>query len=401
LTCDSPIRLGVAGLGRAFMLMLPSFENDPRVELAACAAPRESSRTAFVQRFGGVAYDSVEALCGDPTLDAIYIATPHQMHRTHATCAVMAGKHVLLDKPLCVTLEDGEAIAQAAERAGKIVIVGPSHSFDAPVLKARALIDSGSLGQVRMVHALNYTDFLYRPRRPEELVTSEGGGVIFSQGVHQIDIVRLLAGGMVSSVRATTGQWDDKRPTECAYSAHLTFAQGAFASLTYSGFAHFNSDEFCDWIGELGHDTDPTAYGKARKALQSVQTPQDEIRLKTERTFGASPAPAVPAHNEHFGTILVSCDGADLRLTPDGVWVYGHTQRDFLSTPLDAIPRKGVMESLVAAVRQSQNPIQGARWGLASLEVCHGILQSSEVGTDIRMYHQVPVRRTEERKNQI
>ncbi|MAO93461.1 MAG: 4,5-dihydroxyphthalate dehydrogenase, partial [Rhodospirillales bacterium] len=78
------------------MLMLPSFENDPRVELAACAAPRESSRTAFVQRFGGAAYDSVEALCGDPTLDAIYIATPHQMHRTHATCAVMAGKHVLL-----------------------------------------------------------------------------------------------------------------------------------------------------------------------------------------------------------------------------------------------------------------------------------------------------------------
>ncbi|MAO92980.1 MAG: hypothetical protein CMM81_15755 [Rhodospirillales bacterium] len=252
-----------------------------------------------------------------------------------------------------------------------------------------------------MVHALNYTDFLYRPRRPEELMTSEGGGVIFSQGVHQIDIVRLLAGGMVSTVRATTGQWDDKRPTECAYSAHLTFAQGAFASLTYSGFAHFNSDEFCDWIGELGHDTDPTAYGKARKALQSVQTPQDEIRLKTERTFGASPDPAVPAHNEHFGTILVSCDGADLRLTPDGVWVYGHTQSDFLSTPLDAIPRKGVMESLVAAVRQSQSPIQDSRWGLASLEVCHGILQSSEAGTDIRMHHQVPVRRTEERKNQI
>ncbi|HAE00231.1 MAG TPA: 4,5-dihydroxyphthalate dehydrogenase, partial [Rhodospirillaceae bacterium] len=63
----------MAGLGRAFMLMLPSFDKDPRVELAACAAPRESSRDAFVQRFGGVAYDSVEALCEDPTLDAIYI----------------------------------------------------------------------------------------------------------------------------------------------------------------------------------------------------------------------------------------------------------------------------------------------------------------------------------------
>ncbi|MAL77452.1 MAG: 4,5-dihydroxyphthalate dehydrogenase [Rhodospirillaceae bacterium] len=307
----------------------------------------------------------------------------------------------MLDKPLCVTVEDGEAIAQAAERAGKIVIVGPSHSFDAPVLKARALIEDGSLGQVRMVHALNYTDFLYRPRRPEELVTSEGGGVIFSQGVHQIDIVRLLAGGMVSTVRASTGQWDDTRPTECAYSAHLTFAQGAFASLTYSGFAHFNSDEFCDWIGELGHDTDPTAYGKARKALQSVQTPQDEIRLKTERTFGASPDPAIPTHNEHFGTILVSCDGADLRLTPDGVWVYGHTQRDFVPTPLGGVPRQGVLDALVDAVGQDQAPVQDARWGLASLEVCHAIIQSSESRQEISLKHQVPVRSKDERKSQI
>ncbi|MDF1747865.1 MAG: Gfo/Idh/MocA family oxidoreductase [Alphaproteobacteria bacterium] len=401
MTSDRPVRLGVAGLGRAFMLMLPSFENDPRVVLAACAAPRESSRDAFVQRFGGVAYDSVEALCADPTLDAIYIATPHQMHRSHAECAVSSGKHVLLDKPLCVTLEDGEAIAEAAERAGKIVIVGPSHSFDAPVLKARALIDSGSIGHVRMINALNYTDFLYRPRRPEELVTAEGGGVIFSQGVHQIDIVRLLGGGMVSTVRASTGQWDDKRPTECAYSAHLTFAEGAFASLTYSGFAHFNSDEFCDWIGELGHDTDPKAYGKARKALQSVQTPQDEIRLKTERTFGASPDPAFPDHNEHFGTILVSCDGADLRLTPDGVWIYGHTQRDFVPTPLGTIPRKGVMDALAAVVNEGQAPVQDARWGLASLEVCHGIIQSSANGKEISLEHQVPVRSLQERKQRI
>jgi phthalate 4,5-cis-dihydrodiol dehydrogenase len=401
LTFDRPVRLGVAGLGRAFMLMLPSFDNDPRVELSACAAPRESSRDAFVHRFGGTAYDSVEALCDDPNLDAIYIATPHQMHRDHATRAVMAGKHVLLDKPLCVTLDDGAAIADAAQAAGRIVIVGPSHSFDAPVLKARAMIDSGVFGQVRMVHALNYTDFLYRPRRPEELVTAEGGGVIFSQGVHQIDTVRLLAGGMVSTVRATTGQWDKARPTECAYSAHLTFAEGAFASLTYSGFAHFNSDEFCDWIGELGHDTDPDAYGKARRALRSAETPKDEIRLKTERTFGASPEPAFPAHNEHFGTVLVSCDGADLRLTPDGVWVYGHTDRDFVPTPLSAVPRKGVMDALVNAVRQNLAPIQDARWGLASLEVCHGILQSAQTETDIRMERQVPVRHSEERKHPI
>ncbi len=388
---DQPVRLGVAGLGRAFMLMLQSFEADPRIKLTACAAPRALSRDAFVSRFGGRAYETVEELCADPDVDAIYIACPHQMHRAHAEAALAAGKHVLLDKPLCVSLEDGVAIAEAAERAGRHVIVGPSHSFDAPVLKARALIDSGELGSVRMIHALNYTDFLYRPRRPEELVTEEGGGVLFSQGVHQVDIVRLLGGGMVESLRASTGRWDDARPTECAYAAHLSFADGCFASLTYSGFAHFNSDEYCDWIGELGHDGDPDAYGRARRALQSAPTAAEEIRLKIERTFGSAPDPALPRHNEHFGPILVSCDGADLRLTPDGVWVYGHTERRFVPVPLTAVPRIGVLDALVAAVRQDRVAVQDARWGLASLEVCHAILASAAAKSEIMLSHQVPV----------
>src|SRR6185312_12499606 len=99
---------------------------------------------------------------------------------------------------------------------------------------------------------LNYTDFLYRPRRPEELDTSQGGGALFNQAPHQVDIVRLLGGGRVKSTRAQAGRWDITRPTEGAYSALMTFESGAFASLTYSGYGHFDSDEFQGWIGEMG-----------------------------------------------------------------------------------------------------------------------------------------------------
>src|SRR6266851_4891828 len=91
-----------------------------------------------------------------------------------------------------------------------------------------------------------------RPRRPEELVTEQGGGVVFSQGAHQVDIVRLLGGGRVHSVRALTGAWDPARPTEGAYAALLTFESGAIASLGYNGYGHFDGDEFCRGIGELG-----------------------------------------------------------------------------------------------------------------------------------------------------
>lgn len=388
---DNPVRLGIAGLGRAFMLMLPTFRNEPRIRLVACAAPRATSRAAFVADFGGSAYENVADLAADPAVEAVYIATPHQMHRAHVEDVLAAGKHVLLDKPLCVSMADGLAIVAAARAADRFVIVGPSHSFDAQVLEARRRIANGDFGAVRMIHAFNYTDFLYRPRRPEELVTAEGGGVIFSQGVHQIDIVRLLGGGMAESVRASTGRWDPARPTECAYAAHMTFAGGAFASMTYSGFAHFDSDEYCGWVGELGRDKDPAGHGAARRALETVASAEAEAALKTTRTYGSAAEDPAPAHNEHFGPLIVSCDDADLRLTPDGIHVYGHRDRDFLPVPVAAAPRKGVMDALVEAVRTARSPVQDAAWALASLEVCHAIIASAEQGREIRLEHQVPV----------
>lgn len=393
LISKSAIRLGVAGLGRAFVLTLPSLKADPRVALAACAAPRRDSRDAFERDFGGNAYESVEDLCADASVEAVYVATPHQMHREHVETALRAGKHVLVDKPLCVSMQDALSIAKTAQSMGRHVIVGPSHSFDLPVLKAMEMIESGTYGRVRMIHAFNYTDFLYRPRRPEELVTDEGGGVVFSQGVHQIDIVRLLGGGMAKSVRASTGTWDQGRPTECAYSAHLTFVGGAFASLTYSGFAHFDSNEYCGWAGELGHAADPKNYGAARRALMDVADAEAEAKLKSGRTFGASADLPWPGENEHFGPVIVSCDKADLRITPQGVWVYGHTEKKFIRVPVGPVPRRGVIDALWAAARENKPAIQDARWGAASLEVCHGILASAREGREVTFDHQVPVRR--------
>src|SRR6185437_3472153 len=246
------LRIGAAGLGRAFSVMLPTFLRDQRVQMVAAADPRPEARARFESDFGGRAYDAVEALCADPDVEAVYVATPHQHHAAHAKLAAAAGKHLLIEKPVALTLGDAQAITEAARKAGVYLVVGHSHSFDAPILRTRALIESGAYGPVRMISALNYTDFLYRPRRPEEIDTAQGGGALFNQAPHQVDTVRLLGGGRVKSVRAQTGRWDATRPTEGAYSALMTFESGAFASLTYSGYGHFDSDEFQGWIGEMG-----------------------------------------------------------------------------------------------------------------------------------------------------
>src|SRR5438270_130022 len=234
------LRIGVVGLGRAFTWMRPALSRDPRVELVAAADPRPQARERFAEDFKGAAHESAEDLCANPAVEAVYIATPHQFHAEQARLAASHGKHLLVEKPMALTLEDCRSMIDAARKARVALVVGHSHSFDRPIVQTRKMIEQGLVGKVRMITAFNFTDFLYRPRRPEELDTERGGGVVFNQAAHHVDIVRLLGGGEAQSVRAATGAWDRSRPTEGAYGAFLTFKDGAFASMVYRGYAHFD-----------------------------------------------------------------------------------------------------------------------------------------------------------------
>ena len=386
-----PIRLGVIGLGRAFTLMLPTFTQDPRVQLVAACDPRAEARQQFERDFGGSGYDSVDALVADPAVEAVYVASPHQFHAEHTRKAARAGKHVLVEKPMALSLADCDAMIEDCRSAGVQLLVGHCHSFDAPYRRVRDIIDAGQVGAVRMIHALNYTDFLYRPRRPEELDTREGGGVVFSQAAHQVDIVRLLAGSPVVRVRAATGAWDPQRPTEGAYALLMWFANGAFATLTYSGYGHFDSDEWCDWTGEMGGAKGPQNHGAARRRLAAMPDAQEESRLKAAGSYGGAAyvpaAQANPAKHQHFGPIVVSCDRADLRAMPDAVWVYADEHRERIALPAPPLPRYEVIDELHAAVVGGHATLHDGAWARSTLQVCLAIQRSAEQGRDIELAH--------------
>ncbi len=382
-----PLQVGVVGLGRAFTLMLPTFQGDQRVRLVAACDPRPAAREQFIHDFAAAAYGSIQELVEDPEVEVVYIASPHQFHAAHTRLAARAGKHVLLEKPMALSMEECNMMIQDCRDAGVQLIVGHCHSFDAPYRRARELIQGGTVGKVRMIQALNYTDFLYRPRRPEELDTSAGGGVVFSQAAHQVDVVRLLAGGNVTRVRAATGAWDPQRPTEGAYSALLWFDNGVFASLTYSGYGHFDSDEWNGWIGEMGVTKDAAGHGVARRRLKRVANPAEEARVKNEGTYGGPgyKLPAVSgAQYQHFGPVVVSCDLADLRPVPDGVWVYGDEERRHLPLPPPLVPRSEVIDELHAAVRAGHRPLHDGSWARATLQVCLALLQSAAEHREIQ-----------------
>jgi phthalate 4,5-cis-dihydrodiol dehydrogenase len=203
--------------------------------------------------------------------------------------------------------------------------------------------------------------------------------VIFSQAAHQVDIVRLLMATAVRSVRSGSGNWDRERPTEGAYSALLTFDDGAFASLTYSGYGHFDADELVGWVNEIGVEKDPAQYGAARRALANAPTAQAELDAKNARNYGGTRPVALPhaPWHEHFGFIVASCEHGDVRPLPNGVMVYGDHTREMLALEKPRVPRGEVIDELYDAIVHGRAPLHDGRWGAATLEVCLAILRSA------------------------
>ena len=171
-TPAAPVGLAIAGLGMAGAVMVRAAAAHPGVKLVAAADPHDAPRGAFAGDFNARAYADITELCADPAVEIVYIATPHQFHAAHAALAPGAGKHVILEKPMALTLADCDAIIAAADRAKIHLIVGHTHAFDPAVREIRRIVASGEFGRLGMIATWNYTNFLYRPRRPEELDTA-------------------------------------------------------------------------------------------------------------------------------------------------------------------------------------------------------------------------------------
>ena len=390
------VRLGMVGLGGATMQLLPSIVTDERVEIAGVVDADERARRDFADDFAVPAHESVEALAADPGVDAVYLATPHALHADQAVAALAQGTHVLVEKPLSLTVADCLRVVEASRASGAHVVVGHTHAFDRPVRALRDLLDHGDLGEVAMITSFNYGSFLYRPRRPEELDTRLGGGIMFNQVPHQVDLVRLLGGGLVRSVRSSAFVLDPSRPTEGSHTTFLDFEGGAVASLVYSGYDRFDTDELTGWIDENGAPRRPD-HGSATRALRALPSPADEPALKAARGYQRGWAPPVADGHQHphFGLLLVSCERADVRVGPSGLQVYDiDGMREVPVEPVAAVPDKSaVLDDLYRAVVLDEPSPHDAAWGAATVEVCEAILASSHERREVTLAHQVPRRR--------
>lgn len=377
------LRVGIAGIGAAGQAFITPLQDHAAFDWVAVAEPDEALRARMQQTHGVSGHATLTGMLEHSALDAVYVATPTPLHAEQVAQVAAAGLHVLVEKPMAATLADARRMVDAAQRAGVVLLVGHSHSFDAPIAAMRALIASGELGRVRMVHTWCYTDWVHRPRRADELDAAQGGGVTFRQGAHQFDVIRLLCGGHARSVRAQAFDWDPARRTTGAHTVFIAFENGAVGTAVYNGYGGFSSMDLVQDISEWGHHQ-PAAQ---RPQHARDATPDDEMKAKRARA--ATAIPALAPHQPHFGLTLVSCERGDIRQSPDGLWVYTAEGVREVAVPLDRSPRDRVLDEWQAAIAGSAPPVHDGRWGLANLEVCVAALVSSTQGCDIALHEQV------------
>ncbi|MFL5708082.1 MAG: Gfo/Idh/MocA family protein [Chloroflexota bacterium] len=217
----------------------------------AAVASTGDRAAAFAERNGIGAFGSVEEVVGRDDVDAVYISTKNESHRDQTLIAAAAGKHVLCEKPLALSVEDAQAMVDACSAAG--VVLGTNHHLPGSDTHRtiRELVDSGAIGRllaIRVFHAV-----MLPPRLQGWRLTSrEGGGVVLDVTCHDASVVNRLVGELpvdVVALSAAQGSWD--AAAEDAVMSTMRYPGGVLVQ-THDAFTVAYAPTGIDVIGEDG-----------------------------------------------------------------------------------------------------------------------------------------------------
>ena len=196
----APIRIAIVGAGQVSDYHhVPAILMDPRAELAGVcdADPKLLEKRKTDWNIEKVTSD-FEALCADPAVDAVIIATPNFTHRAISDAAVKHGKHVMCEKPLGLSAAEVEAMYRAAQQAGVVHMTAFTYRF-APAMKyMRHLLKSGALGQPRHFRSQRFLDWPETSWGWRQYQSKAGAGDLFDMTIHRIDFAIDLLGPLKS-----------------------------------------------------------------------------------------------------------------------------------------------------------------------------------------------------------
>jgi len=226
----APLRIGVLGCANIARQFVRDVAGSPAVKVVAVASRRADSAAAFAQQLGiGRHHGSYEALLADEGVDAIYLPLPNSLHAEWAIKACQAGKHVLCEKPLALSLAQAQAMFKAADAHGVMLLEAYPYWFQPQTGAMVGLLRSGAIGQVRTVQA-SFGFTLAKPDGNIRMAPDLGGGALLDAGSYPLSLIRLVMGDAPDEVLAQSS-WAETG-VDISTTATLQWADGRRAQLS-------------------------------------------------------------------------------------------------------------------------------------------------------------------------
>lgn len=202
----NPLRIALIGPGKVAHLHAKAVLQTPDTQLCAVYGRTYQKAEDFGSQYGIRAYSDIYDMVDRENIDLCLVTTPHPAHREPTVAALNAGSHVLVEKPLASSLEDCDAMIEAAQRNGRYLGTISQRRFYAPSMRIRQAIDAGKIGKpvLGMIQMLGWRGEAYYQSDPwRGSWAGEGGGVLVNQSPHQLDLLLWYMG----EVESVYGVW--------------------------------------------------------------------------------------------------------------------------------------------------------------------------------------------------
>jgi len=238
----SGLKWGIIGFGEiADRRFVPAIRRSKNSELVAVMARRQDKAEALSEKHGAKRfYTDAAELCNDPEINCVYVASPPFLHCEHTLVSAMAGKHVLCEKPMAVTVRECETMINRCRRQGVTLMIGHMMRFHDSHRVVRDMLKQGAVGRVTLVEA-NFRVSIpqiqeqqFDPRQFRLSKSEGGGGAIMDLGLHCIDTLRYVLDREVTEVFSFHDTLTLKTEVEDAAVIVLRFDNGLLGSVTVS-----------------------------------------------------------------------------------------------------------------------------------------------------------------------
>lgn len=307
------LRFGIIGAGVIGPTHAAAIVSLPDAVVAAVCDPIAERARTLASQYGAAAYDDPQAMLQRESLDVVCVCTPSGEHGAHAARAMRAGCHVVVEKPLEITVERIDDLLGVQRETGRKLAVISQHRFDQASVRVQGLVRDGALGMLVLGNALVpwwRTQGYYDSGAWRGTWALDGGGVLMNQSIHSIDLLQWLM-GPVRSLHAYTGTLAHRMETEDVAVAVLRFESGALGTIAATTGAYPGTGTRIEVFGDRGSaviEADALGYlhlAGDDEGVGSHRTPHIEgealgSALGEDATApGTASDPAALSHNTH------------------------------------------------------------------------------------------------------